>query len=184
MKNKTINEILNNKYSENEQDEIAYVMASIIGDLTKIMLLAILFFIIGYLKEYLVATLVISILRVFCGGFHFNTYWSCLLFSLSNYVIIIGAYIKFHAYSSQMLMMAIPLSLILVLISPMLTKEKQEAFNYKRYNRVIPTIIIGIVITLDVLINNPLFIIGTISIIVLSIQNIIMKGVQIYEKPN
>jgi len=121
---------------------------------------------------------------VFCGGFHFNTYWSCLLFSLSNYVIIIGAYIKFHAYSSQMLMMAIPLSLILVLISPMLTKEKQEAFNYKRYNRVIPTIIIGIVITLDVLINNPLFIIGTISIIVLSIQNIIMKGVQIYEKPN
>lgn len=174
--------IIDENYNATEKEELQYVMVSIKNDVTKILLLAIPFTLLGYLSEYLYATLILFVLRLFTGGFHFNSYYKCLVFSAFSYAIILLAWFYLKAYSTYLLLLAIPFAIILVWISPTLTAEKRQAFNYDQYNKKKPAILIASLLLLQLLTSNSIFVIGSISIIMISIQNTIMKGVQHYEK--
>lgn len=178
----TTKKIINENYNTTQKEELKYVMVSIKNDVTKILLLALPFTVLGYLSEYLYATIILFVLRLFTGGFHFNNYYKCLVFSAFSYAIILLAWFYLKAYSTYLLLISIPFAIILVWISPILTPEKRQAFNYDQYNKKKPAILIASLLLLQLLTSNSLYVIDSISIIMISIQNTIMKGVQYYAK--
>ncbi len=170
--------LLKQNYSNSQVEEIKYVIKASFNDFSKFFLLSLPFASLGIFKEYFYATVVISILRSFTGGFHLNTYFSCLAFSLVNFSVILFAWTFLIDYSTLILLTGLPFATVLIYLSPMLTVEKKAAFNYERYNKSVLLFIVVGLIGMHAIFSDPIFMIGTLSIILLSIQHVILKGVQ------
>ncbi len=90
--------------TEDQTDLIRYAIETMLGELSKLVILSLLFGIANSLGAFWISFLYFSILRLLAGGFHFKTYFSCLIGSAVMYgAIILGASFSF-----------IPLSLALI----------------------------------------------------------------------
>jgi len=177
-----LNLFLKKHYNATQIEEINYVIQASLNDLSKTLILAVLFSTQGYLKEFIFAAVVVMVLRIFAGGFHLKTYIGCFLFSTSNYILIIGLWELTRQYQAIILYTAIPFAIIFIYLSPMLSKEKEQAFNFESYNKNKLILIVGLLLLFQGINKDPIYNIGSLCIIVLSIQHIIMKGVLTYEK--
>lgn len=86
-----LNEYMTNemKISPSEQKFLIYKLKRILYDLSKLVLLSLFFYSLGYFREFLFAALIAAPLRVYSGGLHFRHYMSCLLFSLGYFSLVI-----------------------------------------------------------------------------------------------
>lgn len=75
------------KYSNYQVKQIMYLIKSISSEISKIIIMGILFK--NALTTYIVALIILSFLRCFSGGLHFNTYIKCLLVTVSYFVLAI-----------------------------------------------------------------------------------------------
>lgn len=66
---------------------LKYLSTSLIGEISKLTILALYFFLFSSLKSFIMITIILMSIRVWTGGLHFNKYSSCLVFSLLFYII-------------------------------------------------------------------------------------------------
>jgi len=71
------------------KDKITFSIRLILNDFEKIILLGIIFAVFGKIVPYIICTIFVGILRIYCGGIHLKTFWSCFLFSLCYFAMII-----------------------------------------------------------------------------------------------
>ena len=76
-------------YNEYQIALIRYTLTALLYDLSKLMLMGSIFYILGRFGEYAVACLLLFWLRTHSGGIHCKSYFSCLLVSFSTLAIAI-----------------------------------------------------------------------------------------------
>lgn len=67
------------EYTKEEQEKIEYAKRSIWNEVTKIIIMSVLFAFLGLYKEYIALLVSFLMLRIWIGGIHRETYLSCLL---------------------------------------------------------------------------------------------------------
>ena len=76
------------KYTNYQIKQIMYLIQSISSEISKIIIMGILFR--NNIPTYLFALIVLSFLRCYSGGLHFNTYIKCLLATISYFILAIN----------------------------------------------------------------------------------------------
>jgi accessory gene regulator B len=64
------------------KDYMRYGIESILGEASKFILMAALFYWAGVLPQFFFSLAIFLTLRAFGGGYHFNHYWSCFFFTV------------------------------------------------------------------------------------------------------
>lgn len=73
-------------FSEYELKVIRYVITALCYDLSKLILLAVIFYYLGFLPYFLCALIPFCLLRSKNGGIHTKSYWTCLLMTVLVFV--------------------------------------------------------------------------------------------------
>jgi len=104
--------------------KISYTLQVIINEVEKFFVLLLLFFLLGYIKEFLVIMITIGSLRRFIGGSHRKTSEGCLIFSFTVIftIIIVSKYslmaMKLEEYIYCML------SIVILKLAPIVCQIK------------------------------------------------------------
>lgn len=136
--------------SELKNDKITYSVQLILNDVEKFLLFGIFFTLIGKLIPYLICAFFLGLLRIFCGGIHLNTFWSCFFATFICFIAIIflGQYILITRWQSYLLYF---IDFILVLLFAPLPSKK--CLNYSKSQRnltkIYSCIILGLVICIS-----------------------------------
>lgn len=179
------NYFINNlNLAEDDQKKLLYSLNVIVGDLSKLVLLYLLFLAFNCQTDYLMALAVLSIIRVYTGGLHFKTYRGCLLFSLLFFSASI--YLTNFQLLPRPSMIGIGTLGIgaIILLSPVTSKNRPNYSSAKRLQfRIMGSAaaalhLIGFMATK----NNPYFTIAIWVIFLQAIQLMIAKGVEHREK--
>lgn len=76
-----IKEILLEKYTKKELARLRYLYLCLLHEVSKFILLYVVFSLLHMGNEYLAAIAVLLSIRNFSGGIHLDTYWGCFLFT-------------------------------------------------------------------------------------------------------
>lgn len=169
----------NNDYSELELKKLRYGLEGIYLTLTKTIIILLVAFILGILKETLICLLFFNIIRYFAFGFHAEKSFHCLLLSLFNFVAI--PYVLLKVNNSLVLNIIISLlCLVFILIfAPADTVKRPLKDKKKRIKRKIFTFLIGCLYTLLIVFLKNSFIsdilVSTLIITVIVINPITYK---------
>ncbi|KAF6620504.1 accessory gene regulator B family protein [Paenibacillus sp. EKM102P] len=160
---------LKNKYPDElpSYGIIRYALKFIITNTIPIFLIIMFSLIFGNLKESLIAILGFSLLRIFSGGFHFQTPEKCIIFSTVMIILIseLGYYFTTHTF----IMFIVSLLIVLIYApSDIQNQTKVKKENYKWFK-----IISLLLVSIFYLIDNP---ISNLAILVQSILLIRLKG--------
>lgn len=68
-------------YTDFQIEQIRYTVVSLLSEISKLFIMGIFFTMTHHLPQYLIAIIVLLILRTCTGGLHFKHYFSCLLVS-------------------------------------------------------------------------------------------------------
>lgn len=167
--------------SETDKEKITFVLASILSDFSKFLLIFLFFLPFGYGISFLQAFALTSLLRAIAGGFHFNTYWSCFGYSFLYYFVSIVVSNYFTII--HMPIFAVISSMIILTLSPMPSAQRVKIMKLSNGKAKLFTLVVLI----------PLLLLGfgtgeqlsrmSFAIIILqALQMIVLKGVKIYEK--
>lgn len=99
-----------NNYSNEQIEQVKYTLKSIIFEVIKLSLTIIIFSILGYFKESLVAILAMCVTKPFIGGYHEDTQVKCFIATL----ILVFFIIFLSGHSRLNLMSCIILNLLSV----------------------------------------------------------------------
>lgn len=77
-------------YSDYEIKLIKFSITGIFYDLSKTLVFMVFFCATGQLAEFIFAAIPLILLRTKTGGIHLKKYWSCFLFSLAYFVMVIN----------------------------------------------------------------------------------------------
>lgn len=159
--------------SEDEKEVVIYGLEAIVS--TVVDILAMLF--IGIVSDSLLGTIVYLLcfctIRVLAGGYHANSYLSCLLCSIISYsfIIIINSYV-IQEYNFALVIMAVISYAITLVIAPVLNGKRdfaeKEVVMIKRKVRII--------LAVEVLVTVGLYLINF-EIYKFAIYAIITEGV-------
>jgi accessory gene regulator B len=162
-------------FSTTQLDEINYSIQTILSDFSKFLLLLILFKITNFEYIYLYSFFVTTILHIFVGGFHFNNYYSCLIFSVIYYITLIICHMFFSDIIITILLLIFTPTLLF--LSPQIPlKTKRNCKIDKNVIKLIILFIIGVYIFLYSENLNSLSSINALTIIFQSIQLLYTKG--------
>lgn len=166
-----------------EKAKLKYSLDVLFTDISKLIVLFIVFFIIGQGRNFLYSVLALFLIKPFTGGLHFKTYIGCLLFTSLFFlcVIILNNTISLDYYAVYMMVFS---CIIILGISP--TAQKNRTNCSERKKRIFKLLALSVVIAHLVLylieMENPYLNISIWVITLQSIQLIIKKGVDIHEK--
>lgn len=71
-----------NNYSNEDIKKIKYVLVALSSDISKLLIMGIIFYNLKYFPEYIGSVTILILIRTNSGGLHFYNYITCLLFSL------------------------------------------------------------------------------------------------------
>lgn len=190
MKTNFFNTYLDNYLDRNlsltsdEHAKIKYVVQLIVGDLSKLLLMFVIFGFAGFWLEFLYAAIALSFFRVFTGGLHFKTYMGCFFFSILFFVAIIYLNHFVPLVNQSVINLALLNTTIMILLSPMQSVTRPLPTKRK-------TILFKLIACMFILIHSigfiasnqhPYFNISIWVILLQSIQLLIAKGKLYYEK--
>lgn len=138
-----------------ERQKIHYVITVVLNELSKFLLLAVVFGALGRGADFLLAYLACALLRVHLGGFHFSGYWQCLLFSMGCFGVVIT--LNQLTLSSLLMMAFSTYSVVLVyVLAPTLSGDRMAAVSLCKRRRLKykATLIAALYSALAVLIDN------------------------------
>lgn len=75
--------------SPSEQKFVIFKFKCIVYDLSKLAIMSLSFYFLGYFREFLFASMIAAPLRIYSGGLHFKHYISCFLFSFGYFSLVI-----------------------------------------------------------------------------------------------
>lgn len=160
MKNYIINNTMNyilkyNNYDKIKQEELKYGLVAIYLLVTKLIIILILAFLLGILKEVILFTIIYIPIRAVSFGLHATKSWICLIVST---LLFVGL-----PFVSQYLLMPTYIKLIIGIISILLMFKNSPADTHKRpiinenrrlFFKYFSVIIAIIYTTLSIFINN------------------------------
>ena len=174
---------VNDDFTAVQLEEIKYSILAISGDISKFIILIVFFGVLNYQVEFLYAFLTTTLLRIFSGGKHFNTYLQCLLFSFTyfTFLIFFSRFIAFK-YDRYLFGLSIISLFILLLIAPQILIKSNRKY---KMNICITKFILFILMTvymyLFIIKKEPMYNIGLLAIIFQTIQLLLIKGENYYE---
>lgn len=137
MRSKILNSatmLIENKYDYNETriKELYYGLNTMYTLVTKLLIFALLSFMFGIFKEFIIYLFFYNFLRMYGCGFHANTNFQCWLLSFINFIIIpyIATIISLNLPIT--LIIGVLSSLILIRYAPADTQKKPIINPYKR----------------------------------------------------
>lgn len=149
LSNKIINKLISLSFLDKENKEI-YVFGLFVFLNHLIIVISSLWlnYLYGLELELIAFTLFIIILRSNTGGFHFKKYNKCILISLLE-LVVVGYILKKNQIFSNFFIIIFIISLILVLLSPVDTKNRRLNNKIKRKikYKVIILLLLGISLT-------------------------------------
>jgi accessory gene regulator B len=160
MKNYIINNTMNyilkyNNYDKIKQEELKYGLVAIYLLVTKLIIILILAFLLGILKEVILFTIIYIPIRAVSFGLHATKSWICLIVST---LLFVGL-----PFVSKYLLMPTYIKLIIGIISILLMFKNSPADTHKRpiinenrrlFFKYFSVIIAIIYTTLSIFINN------------------------------
>lgn len=170
------------KISEVEKEKIVYSLASILNELSKFLILLILSLLFSETKLFLIGFITTILLRVVIGGFHLKTYWGCLLFSFFYFLSLIIIY-KFDFKIELLILLFLTSSIVIFILSPLVSKQRENISNINNtVYKFIGLLVCSIYLLIYIFTKEPFLRLGLLTVILQSIQLLIMKGVKYYEK--
>jgi accessory gene regulator B len=172
-----------NYFTDIQLEQIKYALQVILGDLSKFLILLTLFTLMNHGLEFLYAYVATFLLRIYIGGKHFDTYFSCLLFSLVYFsVLILLTTLVRPEYLIYLLLLTTVFALVLLIIAPRVSKRSGRNFKMKRSKvKTIIFLLITLYIIISFVMKEPIYSIGPLTIILQTIQLLLMKGGSYYE---
>ncbi len=79
LSHKFINYISEGKYSEEEKEEMEYVLNTIIFEFLKLLCTVVVFSLFGYFKESVIILFIMSLTKPYIGGYHEDSQLKCLI---------------------------------------------------------------------------------------------------------
>lgn len=119
-------------FTDLEMRRLDFTLTMFFYEISKFIILAILFSAVGLFQEYAMSILVLMPIRIFSGGIHFNHYISCFLFTSVFFTVPILLRSVSPDEPVRLSLMAICL-LATFLIGPV-TSPKRPPITYKRYS--------------------------------------------------
>lgn len=112
--------------SDYEKSIINFYVRGTLSDLSKTILLFLIFYGLGFHRELLCSVFFLLLFRVFSGGIHCSTYLSCFLLSLV--ILSSGVYLGVNLFipKNVMLFLGLMCGIITVLFSPVLSSSRPK----------------------------------------------------------
>jgi len=171
----------NNSLSYREKDLISYSLNSILNDLSKVLMLLIIFSFFDLTLEFALITLFSIPIRISAGGYHFKSYLGCFIFTLFYYLSIIFIS-KIDFNTSLTVIIYLISSTLLIYFAPYTSKKRESLRVYSlKFYKCICLILIFIYLLIYMSFTNNYVKIGLFVIIIQSLQLTFLKGVKFYE---
>lgn len=118
-------------FTDFEMQKMNFTISVIKYELSKFLILGIIFALVGLFREYVVLMLTLIPIRTFSGGIHFNHYSSCFLFTaiFSSLPVLLSNIVLPHTI--HVIILAVSVSII-YLTGPV-TSPKRPPLQYGRY---------------------------------------------------
>ena len=165
MKTAFINKSINflskyNNYSEEDKEKILYGLEGIYLTLTKLIIIFLLSFILGMIKEVLILLLLFNVIRYFGFGIHARKSIECLISSTLMFIVLPYIFLKLSLDKNVLLIIS-SISLISLIFFAPADTPKRPFYNKKKIMlRKIITLLIGITyLILSLIIKDNTFII-------------------------
>lgn len=166
-----------------QKDKVQYALEVILSDMSKILIMMILFSIIRINNSFIFILLYSIPLRINIGGFHMKKYLSCLLFSIAYYISIFYLDKYLQVETLTLIVIGIICSFVIFYIAPVVPRKRLKTSSIKVYHLKIRATIFSVTyLLLFIMINNPYTRYGIWVIIVQTILILIAKGVNSHEK--
>lgn len=169
--------------SKIEKTKLKYSIEVLFNDISKILILLVVFFILGKTREFIYSVIALLTLRPFTGGFHFKSYMGCLLFTGGFFVSSIA--LNANAYISTFILILFVFSSITILMTAPIISKNRPRYSHKKqlhFKFIGLSIVIVHFIAYVVTNKNPYFRNSIWVFALQSIELLIKKGVAIYEK--
>lgn len=172
----------NGSYNDTQKEQMVYALHAILNDVSKTLLLFIVFYFMGYGTYFIVTAFITILLRLNIGGFHMKGYLTCLIFSA---VYFFGVLFLYLTRINNLLLATTVMACLLVqfLVAPVSTPQREalkninkKAFKYKAMA------ISATVLLAHIIINNPYTKISMWVVIIQTLFIMAYKGVKNYEK--
>jgi len=159
-------------YSNYDIQLLKYYFKSLLYDLSKLIPLGIFFFVLGYTSEYLMATVILFLVRTSTGGLHFKRYISCLTFTAGFFIMSIIMLPKLYPDNSLMLILLLICMIITNYIGPIVScyRESPSSLLIRKSKRNTVIIIFIYCILIFIIPNNHYLSIGFWVIILQTLQ--------------
>ncbi len=172
LANKVADAVIGNQeYSDSEAKRIRYGLVCIFSDLYKFVLFLIIFSILSFTKEFLIAFTGLMLLRPFLGGFHAKTELACIFISFTTVLIsvVVGEMNIIPPLLQQVLIILLPI--IGVIIAPVRTKKIEEK---KSSSKVLTGIVTAFILIIDYfLLTNQILFVTIIQVYLLALYQIL-----------
>lgn len=169
--------------SELDSIKLKYILKVILNELSKLIILFFIFFIVNNGVNYIYCLISLIPLRTYTGGMHYKTYAGCLIFSgIFIYIsIFLSNYLSIN-YFTAMIQFIFSL-LIVITLAPIISKNRPIYNRRKKiYFKLISIFIVLFHFTAYFSAkNNPYFTQSIWVITLQSIQLIVTKGGLLYE---
>lgn len=170
-------------YSQNDKEKMIFTLEVFLGDVSKSIILLAVFAALGYGPFYIVGFLVTVFLRTNMGGFDFDGYLKCLMFSFVYYSGLLLVFVSQWDLSWWFMPIVAACMVVQWLIAPVVNLQREQVKGLKRKllrNRTLA--LTGIVVFMHIIINNPYTLLGLWIVVIQTLFILIYKGAKYYEK--
>lgn len=150
MKKKIISVTINylkkyQSFSEDELEKISYGLEGLYLTLTKLVIIIVLAYIFGILKEVIAILLFFNIIRYTGFGFHAKTSLECLILSTINFILLPIIFLNIELSNIGIICICCVCIVSYILYAPADTVKRPLPNKRKRKIRKISTVIIGLI---------------------------------------
>lgn len=175
-----------NQFQLNELEVIKfdYSLTVIINELSKFLIMLLFFALFNQVKLFLYIILALTSIRSYTGGLHFNTYLSCLTFSLIFFIFTAVSSL-FIVLNTFVLTSIITFILIVLIFVPPIPAKSRSNYSKRKllYFKTVSIVIFLIHLAFCYLFKNNLYLTTALWVYLYqSVQLIIAKGWYSYEK--
>ena len=166
-----------------DKAKLKYSFDVLFTDISKFFILFLIFSFLGYFKEYAYSILVLLTIRPFTGGLHFKTYTACLVFT--GFFLITSIILNHKISINFLAPFFFVFSLITMLCTAPIISKNRPSYSYvKRLQfKILGLVVISVHYLIYMTAEKNTYLTLSICIILLqSIQLLIKKGVDIFEK--
>jgi accessory gene regulator B len=118
-----------NTYSQDDISKIKYSLQSIFYEIEKIIIIGVIFVLLHRVDYYFITLVVLLSIRMNSGGFHNKTVWGCLLFTFLMFFTAINIFPSLYIHIHIQYLIATISLFITILLSPVLSLQKQNIFK-------------------------------------------------------